>query len=171
MAVSHHQGVHNLWLELNTDASLEFYDSPEGWICRDLPNGIGCSLIELGSLQSSRLLLDIPGQNEFSSLNTGLVTRTLDSNPVNNGMPVDLPADSLIAAAALHDSGSWPTESQNGGAGSEGLLSWFLLLGLVSLRSTRLNGLVLILRSRHWPADRNKQVIKCFNAVPEKANA
>lgn len=127
VSILHYQGVHDLWLELTTQAKLDFYESMAGWSCRDLPNGIGCSLSELGSLQSSQLLLDIPGRHEINARNTGLVTRTLDNNPANNGKAVSSPSDSLVVAAALSD-GVEAAELKKGGAGALHLPSLLALI-------------------------------------------
>ena len=138
--VLYEQGVHRLLVEIAADTNVESFYSNEGWSCQDMESGIACKLDRLGGFQSSQLLLDIAGFFEINSQNTGLVTRTFDINLSNNGKPVNLPAESPVAAAALHD-GVGLEGAQNASGGVMGLLPLVLMYVLALLRLMSVRGL------------------------------
>jgi len=143
----HMQGAHQLSLSFKlSDPSAEWFsDSP--WQCQRQGMNWACSLDRLNPGASSFLSITHSNQQELSNLAAGIVSKTPDLDPSNNGVqPVNdsqaLPDQSHLLAGARQSfqdapsgsDGSIYQDSLAGGAGAMQMFALLMLAAFVSLR-------------------------------------
>jgi len=147
VAVNADQGANQLVITILNNSQLLAYTGDvggarePGWQCRHQRKDSVCVLPSLAAHAQSSVEVTLAGRQSVTLANTGLVTRTLDHNRVNNGTPVSGSlAQPVNQQPANDDAGQQlafalantaTTDNAQGGSGASGpwlliLLAWLL---------------------------------------------